>query len=266
MTSNATSMAQQFFTDENFLRLKYINEHGNTDQQLLQKQSKDRLSSRFPPITRNIVSALPMTNNTVESPRSSLLFTPLVREAAKRFMVRQHSSLSAEPSSTSMPPYVRPKRMSHYDHIQPKIDTGLPRKESITRKDVCTHQLGPIRSINWRLLRQQLERNREIRAQAKRIQFHSGIAYKTQLKTLVNEVQLKVRQYVASMMGSGEERYKIVVNITAFPTTASGLFVTSRCLWNTVTDNSITIQMQGVDCNILVVIFLCYTDLGPEPF
>jgi ABC-type xylose transport system permease subunit len=63
-------------------------------------------------------------------------------------------------------------------------------------------------------------------------------------------------------MGSGEERYKIVVHLTVFQSKATGLYIASRCLWNTHTDNSVTLRMYGVDCDILIVVFLCYTDLG----
>ena len=55
---------------------------------------------------------------------------------------------------------------------------------------------------------------------------------------------------------------RVVVHLTVFPTKAVGLHVASRCLWDIHTDNSITIKMQGVDCNFLIVIFLCYTELG----
>ncbi|CAF4519972.1 unnamed protein product [Rotaria sp. Silwood2] len=262
MTSYETSTIQRF-TDDNILRLESIDEHENADEHLLRKQSKDRLPSLFPPITaRNTVSGLALANNSMESPRSSVAVNALVREAAKRFSLRQNSSISTDSSQTNVPSYARPKRISQYNYVQPRIDTGLPRKESITRRDMNTHQLGPTRSIDWLLLQQQLEQNKEICTQAKQLKFNSGITYTKQLKTLVYQVQLKIRQYLSLTMGPGEERYKIVVNITVFPKTASGLFIGSRCLWNTATDKSITIQMEGVDCNILIVAYLFYTDLG----
>ncbi|CAF0819243.1 unnamed protein product [Rotaria sp. Silwood1] len=266
MTSNETSTKEQRLMDENFLRLESIDEHGNTNEQLLRKQSQDRSSSLFPPITRNVVSGLAIANNSIESPRLSPLYNPLVREAARRFALRQNLSISTDSSAANMPGYARPKRMSLYKYIQPRIDTGLPRRESLTRRNIDTYQLGPTRSINWRLLKQQLEQNTDISNLAKRIQFYSGITYTKQLKTLATQVQLKVRQYLASIMALGEERFKIVANVTVIPKTVSGLFIASRCLWNQATDNSITIEMQGVDCRILIVVFLCYTDLGPMPY
>ncbi|CAF4653173.1 unnamed protein product, partial [Rotaria magnacalcarata] len=71
----------------------------------------------------------------------------------------------------------------------------------------------------------------------------------------------KVKHYLSSTIGGSAQRYKIVVHLTVFQKIPAGLHVASRCLWDTRTDNSVTIKMQGVDCDILVVVFLCHTDV-----
>jgi hypothetical protein len=263
MTSSETSMIKQRFFDEHLPRLKPIGEHGSTDKQELLKQPKLRSSSLLPPITHSVVSESTVANSTIESPPSSVTYTSTVHEAAHRFLLRHSlSKISPETSSTQMTNAIRQKRTSLYGHIQSKIDTGLPRTESMTRNEPDTYQLGPIRPLNWRVLKHDVEQDTQIRAHAKRIQFNSGVTYKTQLTGLGNLVRSKVKSHITSVMGPGYERYKIVVHLTVYQTAVAGLHVASRCLWNTITDNSITFKMQGVDCNILIVVFCCYTDLG----
>jgi hypothetical protein len=258
MTSaNETLLAKQHFFDNHLPRLKPIGEHGIADKDSLQRQPKLRSSSILPPVSQNFAAGSTITNSTVNSPPSSVTYTSTVREAALRFITRNNPPSQIANNN-------RLKRVSLYDHIQPKIDTGLPRTESIARTENDTYRLGPVRPIIWRLLKQELEQDTQIRAHSKRIQFNSGVTYAKQLTTLGDLVRTKTRSHISAVMGYGEERYKMVVHLTVFQTIAAGLHIASRCLWNTFTDNSITIKMQGVDCDILIVIFLCYTDLGPS--
>jgi hypothetical protein len=260
MMSNETPMIKQRYFDGHLPRLKPIDEHRIVDKQPVQTQPKLRTSSLFPPISQNTTSKSTMTNNIPESP---ITYTPAVREAAQRFLLRNNSSsLSSGSSPSYITSSISSKRTTLYDHIQSRIKTGLPRKESTIRKEMDIHRLEPTNSLNWHLLKQVLEQDTQIRAHTKRMQFNSGVTYRKQLITLGNLVRSKIKSHITSVMGYGEERYKIVVQLTVFPTTISGLHVASRCLWDTSTDNSITIKMQGVDCNILIVVFLCYTDLG----
>jgi hypothetical protein len=129
--------------------------------------------------------------------------------------------------------------------------------ENLTQIEKDTYQLGPTRPINWCLLKQELNHDTQIRAQAKRIEFNTGFTYPTQLTNLVRS---KVKAHISSLTNSNEERYKILVQLHVFQTMVGGLHIASRCLWNPLTDNSITIKMQGVDCDLLIIVFLCYTD------
>jgi hypothetical protein len=263
MTSSETALIKQRFYDDHLPRLKPIGEHGNADKDPLQRHPRLRGSSLFPPVTRSFTTGSSMTNSAVESPPSSVAYTSTVREAAQRFISRNtRPPISPTSSSLNLASNSRLRKVSLYDHIQPKVDTGLPRTESIVRQEVDTYRLGPIRTINWSVLKQELEQDTQIRAHTKRIQFDSGVTYTKQLTTLGDLVRSKTRGHISTIMGFGEERYKIVVHLTVFPTIAAGLHVSSRCLWNTYTDNSVTIKMQGVDCDILIVVFMCYTDLG----
>jgi hypothetical protein len=264
MTSDEASMIKQRFFDEHLPRLNSIGEHGIADKQILQTQPKLRITSLLPPIKRNVTSRSVVTNDTMDSPPSSIAYSLTGREIDHRSIFRNTvSSLISGSPQLNIGTNVRPKRTSLYDHVGPKINTGLvPRTESTARTEQDIHRLEPIRPINWRLLKLELERDLYIRAQTKRLEFNSGITYTTQLKTLGDLIRSKVKSHVAVVMGSVEERYKIVVHLTVFQSKVSGLYVASRCLWNTRTDNSVTLRMHGVDCDILIVVFLCYTDLG----
>ncbi|CAF0881687.1 unnamed protein product [Adineta ricciae] len=265
MTSNETTVIKPLVLDEHLSRLKPIDEQrGLADKQILQVQPKLHSSSLFPPIARAAPPKSMVTSRNMESLASSIVGGLIGREGFLRSVSRNNTS-----SITSGSPRLqtgintRPKRTSLYDHVGPKINTGLAiRTESLTRAETDSHRLGPIRPINWRLLKQELERDLEIRAQTKRLQFNSGIIYAQQLATLGDLVRTKVKSHVAATMNYIEERYKIVVHLTVFQTSTAALHVVSRCLWNSYTDNSITIKMHGIDCDILIVVFLCYTELG----
>jgi len=263
MTSEETPTIKQRYFNEQLSRLKPIDKNPMTNNQFVQKQPPLRNPSIFPPIPQNLPLGTTKINSPLESPKSSVTFNSTVREAARPSLTRNNlPSLSPRSSFSQIGHNALPKRSTRYDHIPSKINTGLLRLEGINRIDEDTYQLGPSRPLNWSLLKQELEHDTQIRAQAKRIQFNSGVTYTTQLTKLSNLVRTKIKSHIASVMNSGEERYKIVVQLSVFPTVASGLHIASRCLWNTITDNSITLRMQGVDCNLLIVAFLCYTDLG----
>jgi hypothetical protein len=269
MADEASIVKQRFF-HEHLPRLKPINESPMNEIHTSQKQPKLSGSSLLPPIvtvagsvTSSDTTNAPPSIAHTESPRPSVIHSLAVREAADRFLQKNRATSFSSVQST-VPGIItsRLKRTALYGHIQSRIDTGLPRVEPISRQEVDTYQLKPMRPINWTTLKQEVEQDIQIRAQVKRLQFITGITYTTQLTTLVNQVRNKIKSHLTTLMGVGKERYKIVVQVAVFQHNAAGLHVASRCLWNTQTDNSVTIKLQGIDCDVLIVAFLCYTDLG----
>jgi hypothetical protein len=260
MTSDGTSKISKRFLNEQLPRLKPVAENGIINKGLLQKQPKLSSPSIFPPIQQNLPSGSPLANSTSESAKSTTTSNTTFREAVRYSMSQRNlPPLSPRSSFLQIAHNALPRRSTRYDHIPSKVNTGLSRPETMTRMEGDTYQLGPIRPLNWHLIKQELEQDTQIRAQAKRIQFNTGVTYTKQLTALSDLVRSKLKAHV---MSSGEERYKIVVQLSVFQTIVGGLHIASRCLWNALTDNSITIRMHGVDCDILIVAFLCYTDLG----
>lgn len=256
MASNEISTIRQRFLTEQFANIRSTG--GNKHP--VQKQPPLRSSAMFPPIVKSHASVVSTTNNLLESPKSSLINYP-----AARYSFAQSNAPSLISRSSFLQaanPYAPPRRSTRYDHIASKIDTGLPRLENLIRTDQNTSQLRPSQKVNWSFLKQELEEDLQIRAQAKRLQYNSGVTYTAQITTLSDLVRSRVKSHLATIMSVGEERYKIIVQLHVFQTGVSGLHIGSRCLWNTDTDNSITFKMQGLDCDLLFVIFLCYTDLG----
>ncbi|UJR21271.1 hypothetical protein I4U23_024365 [Adineta vaga] len=230
-------------------------------------------STVLPPISGTTSS----TSSTTPSPLSPLLnnlvpIPPILptanilnttsNELSSRVIRNNILQHPQELSFSHMTHSAHPKRSTLYGHVQAKVNTGLPRTNSLHSNDSEMHQLEPLRPVNWYELKNQLEHDPQIRVHTKRMQFHSNLNYATQLTALGSLVRAKVKSHLLSATGSGDHRYKIVAHLTVFPTTTIGLHVASRCLWNTDTDNSITIKMQGVDCDILIIVFLCYTELG----
>jgi len=263
-----TKMVKNRFFDNHLPPIKQVAKHDVTIKHPLPRQSKQHGSNFLPPIARSTSTGSVLANNAliatnIQTTTSPIPYNSSVYEAAKRFILRNNlAKFSQEPSSIHVTHSSYPRRSTLYDHIQAKIDTGLPRTDSKEPPEPDTHQLEPLRPVNWCALKHELEQDIHIRAHSKRIQFNSGVIYGAQLTTLGNLVRSKIKSHLSSATGSGDERYKIVVSLTIFPTTAAGLHIASRCLWDTRTDNSITIKMQGVDCDILIVAFLCYTELG----
>jgi hypothetical protein len=256
MPSEGTSPIKQRYFNELLPQIKPIERNPI-------KQPTLRNPSIFPPIPQTYPIGSGKPTNVFELPKSSGTYNTAGRDSTRPSLPRSTlPSVSPRSSFSQTAQHALPKRPTRYDHIASKINTGLLRVESVNRPEGETYQLGPSRPLNWTLLRQELENDKQIRAQAKRIQFNSGVTYTTQLTRLSNLVRTKIKSHVATVMNSNGERYKIVVQLSVFPTVSSGLHIASRCLWNTVTDNSITLRMQGVDCNLLIVAFLCYTDLG----
>ncbi|CAF1266857.1 unnamed protein product [Adineta steineri] len=270
MIHNDTKLIKQRIYHAHLSHLKPIGDHDLRAKNPLPHQCRRHNSSILPPISRSTSSG------------SSLAMAPLIpppithvepippintnnttlHEEAQRFIPRNNiSQVSQESSSVQVSHSAHPKRTKLYKHVQAKINTGLARTNSILPIEPATYQLEPLRPVNWLGLKNEIEHDLHIRTHTKRMQFNSSILYAAQLATLGNLVRSKVKSHLSSATGSGDERYKIVVHLTIFPTIAAGLHVASRCLWNTDTDNSITIKMQGVDCDILIVVFLCYTEL-----
>ncbi len=258
-------MIKNRFFETHLPRIKQAAEHGKHP---LPRPTKRHGPTILPPIARststasNLANNALITTNEVKTP-SPIGYNSAVYEAAQRFMLRNNmAKFAQELPSAHVTHASYPRRSTLYDHIPAKVDTGLPRMDSKESPEPDTYQLEPLRPVNWSALKHEIEQDTHIRALSKRIQFNSGVTYAKQLAGLGNLVRSKIKSHLSSTTGSGDERYKIVVHLTVFQTTAAGLHVTSRCLWNTDTDNSITIKMQGVDCDILIVAFLCYTDLG----
>ena len=272
--SDELSAIKEDYSEHHLPRLKPPRERGVRDKS--PKQPTLRGSSLFPPIvhspvssssTRTSIVAFSTTNT--ESPSSSMVQQSNSRDELKRFMQRHTTStFSPVPSALTVKNVDRARKTSLYNHVQSRIDTGLARSDGSTQSDVDMHPLGPELSIDWSILRRSLENDAQLRAASKRLQFNVSVTYTHQLTALVNLVRTKVKNFITTTLGNGNERYKIIVNLTVFQTSTSGLHVASRCLWNSTTDNSITFKMLGVDCNVLFVVFLCYTDLGasrPSP-
>jgi hypothetical protein len=269
--STEMSTVKQRFTFNHLPKLKPINEQPTVQSPVQQQRLLTlRMSPRLPPISRSSKSESgTATSMTTASERNSdTLLSPVnssstVLQEVDRFLQHHDGSSSIVVGATpnQAMPYCT-KRTSLYSHVQSKINTGKPRTHTFNRSDVDRHKLGPSRRLNWFTLKQELQHDTQVRAQAKRLVFNSGITYAVQLKELVSLIRDKAKACITSIVGAEHERYKVVVHLTVFEAYTSGLYVASRCLWNTRTDDSITIQMQGVDCNILIVVFVCYTDLG----
>lgn len=281
MSDPVTTMKQRFF-NEHLPKLKTINEYSMNETTAIPKQPKLQSSSLFPPIDISSTSGssidpslVPSSRDNAESPPPGSITTSLnTRQKADRFF-QQHSTTllpalsvvgsNAGSTTTAATTNVRSKPFNPYAHIKSKINTGRPgRSDTLVRHDPVTHQLEPTRRLNWKLLKQELEQDPQLRAQAKRLEFNPKTNYSAQLTTLSSHVRNKIKNFVTSTMGSRNERYKIIANATIFPSGTAGLHILSRCLWNPTTDNSITFKLQGVDCDVLIVAFLCYTELGPQ--
>ena len=274
VTPENTKTIRHRFLDRHLPRIKSVHEHGVPVKRPSPRQSKRNAAPFLPPIARSTSNGSSLANNvasttsleTIPSPSPApppVTCNSVVQEAAQRFILRNNMvKLSRDFRAVHVTHSFHPKRSTRYGHIQAKINTGLSRIDNKESPEPDTHQLEPSRPMNWSGLKADLEQDIHIRAQSKRIQFNAGVTYATQLTSLGNLVRSKIKSHLLSITGSGDERYKIVVHLTVFPTTAGGLHVASRCLWNPNTDNSITIKMQGLDCDILIVTYLCYTDLG----
>ena len=265
-------MIKNNFSNSHFPHLKPTVKHRIQAKYRLPLQSKRDESNFLPPIVTNhsprstlVNDLLTSSTNPTEGLTSTLPFHARVHEAAERFLLRHKmAKLSQGTSSNFMDGSFHSKRTTLYDHVQAKIDTGLSRNDTQHTIDSNTHQLEPNRSVKWHTLKHEIEQDFHIRTHAKRIHFNSDTNCKNQLTTLGTLVRSKVKSHLSSPTGSGDERYKIVVHLTAFQAKTVGLHVLSRCLWDIHTDNSITLQLYGVDCNILIVVFLCYTDIGAQ--
>ncbi|CAF4398942.1 unnamed protein product, partial [Rotaria magnacalcarata] len=65
------------------------------------------------------------------------------------------------------------KRKTLYDHIQPKINTGLPRTTGKNIRESNNYKLGPAHPVNWFALKTGVEQDVHIREQTKRMEFDS---------------------------------------------------------------------------------------------
>ncbi|CAF0889027.1 unnamed protein product [Rotaria sp. Silwood1] len=267
---NETTKIKHRLYNAHYPSVKSVDEHSVTAKHQLSRQSKRDDANFFPALTSGSSSESSLVNshqasstNHTETSSTTMAYNSAVHEAAKRYILRKNMvKFSQAFPSLHLTNGSHTKQKSLYKHIQAKINTGLPRISSKNSLKSDTHQLEPIRPVNWLELKNEIEQDIHIYAHTKRMQFNSDNTYKAQLTILGNLVRSKVKSHLSSSIGSGDQRYKIVVHLTVYQRTSSGLHVASRCLWNTCTDNSITIKMQGVDCNILIVVFLCYTDLG----
>ncbi|CAF2411543.1 unnamed protein product [Rotaria sp. Silwood2] len=258
----ATTKIKDRLYDNHLPPVKSVGDHSATVKHRLPHQSKQDGS--------NFLSALASGNSSKSSlvnghqvSSTTMTYNSAVHEAAKRYILRNNMArFSQELSSVHLTNGSQTKQKSLYNHIQAKINTGLPRISSKNPPKSNTHQLEPMRPVNWLELKNAIEQDIHIYAHTKQMQFNSDNTDKAQLTILGNLVRSKIKSHLSSSTGYDDKRYKLVVHLTVYSRNTTGLHVASRCLWNTCTDNSITIKMQGVDCNILIVVFLCYTDLG----
>lgn len=263
-----TKMIKNRYYDGHLPRIKQVTERAVTVKHQLPRSLKRNVPTIFPSIARKSSFGSTVNNNTLIATHTETSPTPTVLnssvyDAAQRFILRNNmAKFSHETSTVHVTHSSYPRRSTLYDHVQAKINTGLPHTDGKESPEPDTHQFEPLRPVNWSALKHEIEQDIHVRAHSKRIQFNSGVTYATQLTALGNLVRSKIKSHLSSATGSGDERYKIIVHLTVFQTSAAGLHVASRCLWDTNTDNSITIKMQGVDCDILIVAFLCYTELG----
>ncbi|CAF0867230.1 unnamed protein product [Didymodactylos carnosus] len=176
-------------------------------------------------------------------------YSPVVREAALHFLRRNSISTSFTSSTLS-------KRNSLYGHIPARIDTGLQREMSFGgRHHSPTFQLKPAYKIRFNELKLELE-NSKLKEQVKQMRYnHQNIQILT--TNLINSIRTRVKSFITM---KAEERYKIIVQAFVFQNTNQSGTCVSRCLWNDQTDNFITLKMCGADCEVLIAIFLCYTD------
>lgn len=258
--SNDVSNAKQRFFRERLPPLKVIEENPTSDQISTYRTGKGielNKPENFHRPGKEISPQLSSAHS--ESPQGSLVESSSNREGAENRVQQSVNPNNANGQSSNL---VRAKRSAPYSHVQSRIDTGLVRTENFTRNQFETHQLEPTRLFNWKNLQNDLHFDVHVRTYASRLKFNDSNSFSGQLKILIDLVKSKVKNYISNNSGANNERYKIVLHSTVFQLNNSGLYVASRCLWNPTTDNSITVRLQAVDCDVLLVIFIVYTDLG----
>lgn len=259
------------FYEHNLPDVKHVDERYPTAKQHVLQRSKRDASHFLPSLTNGTASETNFTCGSqvssatqLDSSTSVMGYNSAVHERAKRYILRNTMArLSREVPSLHATNNSQLKRRSLYDHVQPKVDTGLPRLHVKGLREQNNYPLGPTRPVNWSLLKNEIERNAEIRTQARKMEFESEKSDKERLTTLANLIRAKVKSFLSSGKTNSTNRYKVVVHLAVFQKISAGIHISSRCLWDARTDNSITIKMQGLDCDILVVIFLCYADVEP---
>ena len=246
---NVLAVKQRLY-DAHLAPLKIVSDSTGARRDFASKQHR---FTRFPSVVRSTSSRSILYQASTKSPLSHT--NSPIHDAAQRFIVQHHLLKVPQPSLSALATYHPSlhKQRSAYGHISAKVNTGLSRLE-------IAHRHEPLDSIDTRRIKHDLEQDVHIRAQANRIQFNAGITYTTQLTSLNSLVQSKVKAHLSSGRNSDGGHYKTIVHLTIFPTTANGLHVASRCLWNRKTDHSITFKMQGLDCDILIIVFLCYDE------
>lgn len=220
---------------------------------------KTRQSTVLPAVPGRKTSSNSILDNTAEKSSNSFITNhSAAREAAQRFILRnQLAKFSHESSQSSF----FQRRKTLYQHVQPKINTGLPRSDTRHQLNVKSNVNRPFHPLNWFLLKKDLGEDKEIVEKAKNLQFNTGENYAEQLTSLGDLVRSKVKGNLASERQHYQnDRYKIVVHLTVIPRQTIGLNIASRCLWNARTDNSLTLKMSGIDCDILIIVFLCFID------
>ena len=258
------SMVKQHFYQSHLPPIKTQKFHGQTLKQTKFIQQKPRAPTHLPPVTRSISSGSLLDNPTEKSTFSiNSTTSAAAREAAQRFILRnQLARFSHEASASTLTNSLQNRRKSLYQHVHPKIDTGLPRQDlSSQRPTLKLHRSKHVSSLPLATLKKTLELDETILAHAKKLRFNTGSDYAIQLTNLTDLVRNKIKINLTSRKVDESQEYKLVVHLTVVPWKTTGLHIASRCLWNSQTDNSITLKVSGVDCDILIVAFFCRREI-----
>ena len=261
MFEDGNQSIKQRFYENHLPPLKPSGQPVSPRRQPTELHLKRRTSTFLPPVVRQASSNSILDNSVEKSSNSYITNQSAAREAAQRFILRNQLAKFSHDSSSYLNSTLYQRRKTLYQHIQPKINTGLPRSDTRHQLPLKGNHPKPHQPLNWFHLKKDLEQDKEILRHSKDLHFNSGENYAEQLTSLGDLVRSKVKTALASERQHYQnDQYKIVVHLTVVPRTAVGLNVASRCLWNARTDNSLTLKMSGVDCDILIIIFLCYTD------
>lgn len=255
-------MTKKRFYQNHLPPLKANGGHATGRKPTLPVQPRQRMPTFLPPVTQKRPTGSVLDVYPGKSTMSIATNISAAHDAAQRILLRnQLAKFTQETSSSNFSNSPQGRRKTLYQHVQAKVNTGLSRHDTVLRQGTKINRAGQHHTLNWSAFKQQLEHDKDIQTHASNIEFNTGENYAVQLTALGDLVRSKVKSHLATGKINHSDRYKIVVHLTVIPRAAAGLHVASRCLWNTRTDNSVTMKIPGVDCEVLMIVFLCYTDV-----